>query len=125
MKRVPGKTIMDGSFQLSEAQEGGVQEAFNLEMRKLLDNVQDINTPETGKREINIKFTVKPHKGTERAVLDTLWTIESKFQANTSQSKLRTAYFSVGSNKMELRATAEQQPQLNFKTIEGKENGNA
>lgn len=46
---------------LNSLANGGVQEVFDYELSKVLDNIMDPNTTEKA-REINIKVKVKPNK---------------------------------------------------------------
>lgn len=45
---------------LGKLDNGGLEERFALQLRKVIDNIDDPNTDPEAKREVNIKITFKP-----------------------------------------------------------------
>lgn len=53
------------NLELSELAEGGVQEKLELELKKVFDNIQDMNTEAEAKRKITLTLEFKPDKNRE------------------------------------------------------------
>ena len=62
--------------------DGAMIEAFDIEFRKALENIADINTPATATREVVLKLTLKPHS-------DRI-TIETEFRAVSKLAPIET-----------------------------------
>jgi hypothetical protein len=67
--------------------DGAVIEAFDIEMRKVLMNILDINTPATDTRSLTLKINFKPHS--DRITIDTEFKCTSSLAAiETHKSKV-------------------------------------
>lgn len=108
---------MEGSFQLSEIKDGGLQEMVNIEMRKIMDNIGDINMNETGARKLTITGTFKPVKGTEGEIIHTSWNVKGALQGPKEQHGTLYAYHVQGETGLELRSST-QEPKLDFEKFE-------
>lgn len=53
------------NLNLSEMAEGGIQEKLDLELQKVLDNIQDLNTEAGAKRKITLTLEFKPDDNRE------------------------------------------------------------
>ncbi|MFZ0662140.1 MAG: hypothetical protein WAM66_05565 [Acidobacteriaceae bacterium] len=66
--------------------DGAMIEAFDIEFRRALENIADINTPSTATREVTLKLLLKPHDN--RVTIDTEFKASSKLAAiETNKSK--------------------------------------
>lgn len=63
------------NFNLSEIAEGGLQEKFTKELKKLSENILDPNTDAKAKRKINIGLTYKPNDN--RDAIDVMVEVKS------------------------------------------------
>lgn len=54
---------------IASINDGAILEAFEIEIRKALDNIADINTIATATRAVTIKLILKPHS--DRVTIDT------------------------------------------------------
>jgi hypothetical protein len=61
---------------------GGVIEKFDYEMKSVIANILDPNTPQDAKREINLKVILKPSKA-ERGVCSMTIEVSSKLAPTT------------------------------------------
>lgn len=61
---------MDSCVTLDTIGGGALKELFQEELRKVLQNIADLNTDATKKREIAIKVTLKPGKDREAVDVD-------------------------------------------------------
>lgn len=49
---------------------GAVEEIFQREMKRILENIRDVNTADTAKRELTLKFTFKPYPDRSGATVE-------------------------------------------------------
>lgn len=56
--------------------DGAMIEAFDIEFRRALVNIADLNTPATSKRVVTLTLTLKPHS--DRCTIDTEFAATSK-----------------------------------------------
>jgi hypothetical protein len=56
--------------------EGAMIEGFEIELRKVLANITDLNTPATATRAVNLQLLLKPHS--DRVVIETEFKCTSK-----------------------------------------------
>lgn len=56
--------------------DGAMIEAFDIEFRRALLNIADLNTPATSKRVVTLTLTLKPHS--DRCTIDTEFSAVSK-----------------------------------------------
>ncbi len=61
---------------LDTVNEGALREAFDIELKKVLANISDVNTPATATREITMKLKFKPQS--DRTEMGTTFTIACK-----------------------------------------------
>lgn len=66
--------------------DGAMIEAFDLEFRKALENIADLNTPATAARAVTLQLVLKPHS--DRVTIETEFKASSKLAAiETHKSK--------------------------------------
>jgi hypothetical protein len=73
MKITSDKSI---NFSLSEIAEGGVQEKFAAEMKKVADNILDLNTEAKTKRKVTLELILEPNDN--RDAVDVTVNVKSK-----------------------------------------------
>ena len=56
--------------------DGAMIEAFDIEFRKVLDNIADLNTPATATRTVTLTLVLKPHS--DRVTIETEFRAVSK-----------------------------------------------
>ena len=56
-------------MQLSEINNGALQEVFDYEFDKVLKNIRDINTDPKAKRKVTIEMTISPNEKRTMAIL--------------------------------------------------------
>lgn len=56
--------------------DGAMIEAFDLELRRALENIADLNTPATAKRTVVLQLTLTPHS--DRVTIETEFRASSK-----------------------------------------------
>lgn len=61
---------------IDNVNDGAMREAFDAELRKVMANINDVNTPATSSREITLKLKLKPHS--DRTEIETLFTCSSR-----------------------------------------------
>lgn len=64
------------NFSLSDIADGEVQEQFTAEMKKVAQNILDVNTKAKAKRKVNIELTLEPND--QRDAIDVTINIKSK-----------------------------------------------
>lgn len=66
--------------------DGAMVDAFDIELRKVLGNIADINTPATDTRTLTLQLVLKPHS--DRITIETEFKCSSKLaQIETHKSK--------------------------------------
>jgi hypothetical protein len=53
---------MEEQVSLDTLGEGAAVERFNLALQDAYNNIQDVNTPATAKREVTLKLSIKPNE---------------------------------------------------------------
>lgn len=88
--------------------EGAAVERFDHALSKVLENIQDLNTPAVQKREISLKMTIVPDEDRERGV------VEIKVEAKLAGAKglKSTIYFGVEGSRPVARESNPRQPRL-------------
>lgn len=87
--------------------EGSLPELFNRELQNVLRNIRDINTEETTKREINIKFVFEPMEETSR----TKASIDLKVSSKLAPTKpVRSSLMIDGSKAIEQQVVPSSNP---------------
>jgi hypothetical protein len=67
--------------------DGAMIEGFDIELRKVLSNIADINTPATATRTITLQLHLSPHS--DRVTIDTEFKVSSKLAPiETHKSKV-------------------------------------
>lgn len=69
---------------LNKVANGGLSEMVNLEMKKVFENIADVNTKETAKRSITIQIEFTPDK--KRSVVSTDISVKSRLASGASTS---------------------------------------
>lgn len=64
------------NFNLSDIAEGGVQEKFATEMKKVADNILDPNTEAKAKRKVTLEMTLVPNDN--RDAIDVMVSVKSR-----------------------------------------------
>lgn len=59
------------NFQLSEIAEGGLQEKFDHEIKRVIDNILNPNTDAKRKRKVNITIALTPSENRDTVNIDT------------------------------------------------------
>lgn len=59
------------NFQLSEIAEGGLQEKFDHEIKRVIDNILNPNTDAKRKRKVNITISLTPSENRDTVNIDT------------------------------------------------------
>ena len=81
----PTKELVPIDF--STVNDGAMTEGFGIELQKALANIQDINTPATATRTVELKLILKPHS--DRTVVETEFKCSCKLAPiETHKSKL-------------------------------------
>ena len=63
-------------IKIDNVNDGAMVEAFDAELRKVMGNINDVNTPATATREITLKLKLKPHS--DRTEIDTVFSVSTK-----------------------------------------------
>jgi hypothetical protein len=67
--------------------EGAIIQGFEIELRRALENIADLNTPATFTRAIKLELILKPHS--DRVVIETEFKVSSKLAGiETHKSKV-------------------------------------
>lgn len=67
--------------------DGAIVQGFEIELRKALENIADLNTPATATRLVKLELIFKPHS--DRVVIETEFKVSSKLAGiETHRSKI-------------------------------------
>jgi len=66
--------------------DGAMIEGFDIEFRKALENIADLNTPATATRAVTLQLVLKPHS--DRVTIETEFKVSSKLAPFKVSSKL-------------------------------------
>lgn len=102
---------------LSKLAGGALQEKFNREITKVIENMQDPNTPYSTARSINIKITFRQGEERDDAKVDIA--VTSKLAGVINASTSFAMGKDLGSGEVEVREYGKQIPgQMSFEDIE-------
>jgi hypothetical protein len=75
------------TINIGNINEGAMIDGFEIELRKALENIADLNTPATATRAVNLQLILKPHS--DRVVIETEFKCGSKLASiETHKSKI-------------------------------------
>ncbi len=102
---------------LSKLAGGALQEKFNREITKVIENMQDPNTPYSVARSINIKITFRQGEERDDAKVDIA--VTSKLAGVINASTSFAMGKDLGSGEVEVREYGKQIPgQMSFEDVE-------
>lgn len=102
---------------LSKLAGGALQEKFNREITKVIENMQDPNTPCATARSINIKITFRQGEERDDAKVDIA--VTSKLAGVINASTSFAMGKDLGSGEVEVREYGKQIPgQMSFEDVE-------
>ena len=103
--------------ELSKMAGGALQEKFNREITKVIENMQDPNTPYSTARSINIKITFRQGEERDDAKVDIA--VTSKLAGVINASTSFAMGKDLGSGEVEVREYGKQIPgQMSFEDVE-------
>jgi hypothetical protein len=75
------------TINIGNINEGAMIDGFEIELRKALENIADLNTPATATRAVTLQLILKPHS--DRVVIETEFKCGSKLASiETHKSKI-------------------------------------
>ena len=89
------------NLNLSKIKDGAIQEQFDLEMKKVLENIHDLNTEPEKKRQIIITLNFATNE--DREVIDMSHSIKSKLASQMSIGTMLLTGKDVASGRIEVQ----------------------